>query len=675
MKFSKSKIWFAGSLGLAFFFSAPRPALAAIVPETISDSARQQIMAFEQEKSTRSALHRKLDSHLVYQLKLNRRQFAVPGQSDWQPHLKFQADGRLLVDLKAEVTAGLLAEIQRAGGTVVSSAPRFHAVRALLPLAAMESLAALTNVTYIQRAARAQTFTGGINSQGDVTHGAGLARTNFFTSGAGIKVGVLSDSVDFLTNAQAAGELPTNVTVLAGQSGVPGTGEGTAMLEIVNDLAPDAQLYFATAFGSEAGFAQNILDLRSNGCNVIVDDVSYFDESPFQDGVIAQAVNTVTADGALYFSATGNGGNKNANTSGTWEGDFVDGGLVQLNSLIGNYGEGGSRFHSFGDHNYDRTVGLGSATNEVVLFWSDPLGAATNDYDLFVLNASGRSVVSVSDDLQNGTQDPFEICFAPNNCRIVVVKYSGAARFLHVQLETDGFGSLSNSTVGGIYGHPTATNAFAVAAVDANASFPNLFTTNNAAEYFSSDGPRRVFYNADGTPITPGNFSSNGGALRQKPDIAAANGVSTSVPGFAPFYGTSAAAPHAAAIAALLLSYDPALTPAQVRTALTSTALDIGAPGFDRDAGNGIVMPAPALQWVASQLLVPNIQSIAATNATVPLTWNAQSNHVYQVQFSTDLTQTNWQNLGLPFTATNASATIIDTPADPSRFYRVQLLH
>ena len=657
-----------------FFLGAPRPALATVVPETISDSARQQIMAFEQEKSTRSALHRKLDSHLVYQLKLNRRQFAVPGQSDWQPHLKFQADGRLLVDLKAEVTAGLLAEIQRAGGTVVSSAPRFHAVRALLPLAAMESLAALTNVTYIQRAARAQTFTGGINSQGDVTHGAGLARTNFFTSGAGIKVGVLSDSVDFLTNAQAAGELPTNVTVLAGQSGVPGTGEGTAMLEIVNDLAPDAQLYFATAFGSEAGFAQNILDLRSNGCNIIVDDVSYFDESPFQDGIVAQAVNTVTADGALYFSATGNGGNKNANTSGTWEGDFVDGGAVSYRSVIGQAGESG-RFHSFGGNKYDFATGLGNVTNYVTLSWADPLGMATNDYDLFVLNSTGTSVFDASAGPQDGTQDPIEICTATDNCRIVVVKYAGAARFLHVQLETDGFGSLSNSTAGGIYGHPMATNAFAVAAVDANASFPNLFTTNNGVEYFSSDGPRRVFFNTDGSPITPGNFSSTGGSLRAKPDIAAANGVTTSVPGFAPFYGTSAAAPHAAAIAALLWSYDPALTPAQIRTALTSTALDIGAPGFDRDAGNGIVMPAPALQWVASQLLVPNIQSIAATNATVPLTWNAQSNHVYQVQFSTDLTQTNWQNLGLPFTATNASATIIDTPADHSRFYRVQLLH
>jgi hypothetical protein len=615
VKIQKSKILSAIVIGLSLFFGASRPAIAA-GPETISDSALQQIAAMEQEKSSRSAVHRKLDSHFVYQLKASRGEFSMPGDANWRPQLKFEPDGRVLVDIDAAVSDDLLQKIRSAGGTIVSSVPRFHSVRASVPLASLESLASLTNVTFIKRAVMARVWTGSVDSQGDVTHGANVARNNFGVSGAGVKVGVISDSVDYLTNAQATGDLPTNVTVLPGQSGVPGTGEGTAMLEIVNDLAPGAQLYFATAYGSEADFAQNILNLRSNGCNVIVDDVVYFDESPFQDGIVAQAVNTVTADGALYFSATGNGGNKDNNTSGTWEGDYVDGGAVSGNSAIGRLGGSGD-FHNFGANNFDKVAGLGNATNDVALFWSDPLGASSNDYDLFVLNSSGSKVFDFSGNPQDGTEDPFEICTATNNCRIVVVKYSGAARFLHVQLLTDGFGSLTNSTAGGIYGHPMATNAFAVAAVDANAAFPNLFTTNNVAEYFSSDGPRRVFYNADGSPITPGNFSSTGGALRQKPDITAANGVSTSLSGFSPFYGTSAAAPHAAAIAALLLSYDPALTPAQIRAALTGTVLDIGAAGFDRDSGSGIVMALPALQYVAALIAVPpSITSSTLTNRT-----------------------------------------------------------
>ena len=65
----------------------------------------------------------------------------------------------------------------------------------------------------------------------------GGANPGFGVDGAGVKVGVLSDSVDHLAQSQATGDLPTDLTVLPGQSGVPGTGEGSAMLEIVHDLA------------------------------------------------------------------------------------------------------------------------------------------------------------------------------------------------------------------------------------------------------------------------------------------------------------------------------------------------------------------------------------------------------------------------------------------------------
>ena len=84
-----------------------------------------------------------------------------------------------------------------------------------------------------------------------------------------------------LAQSQALGDLGP-VTILPGQAG---TGdEGTAMLEIIHDLAPGAQLFFATALGSITSFAQNIRDLRTAGCDIIVDDVFYFVESPFQDG-------------------------------------------------------------------------------------------------------------------------------------------------------------------------------------------------------------------------------------------------------------------------------------------------------------------------------------------------------------------------------------------------------
>ena len=100
------------------------------------------------------------------------------------------------------------------------------------------------------------------------------------------------------------------------------------MLEIVYDMAPGAQLGYATAFGGIAQMATNILNLRSAGCAVIVDDITYFAEPAFQDGPIAQAVASVQSSGALYFSSAANSGNLTKGTSGTWEGDWAASGAV-----------------------------------------------------------------------------------------------------------------------------------------------------------------------------------------------------------------------------------------------------------------------------------------------------------------------------------------------------------
>jgi hypothetical protein len=174
---------------------------------------------------------------------------------------------------------------------------------------------------------------------------------------------------------------------------------------------------------------------------------------------------------------------------------------------------------------------------------------------------------------------------------------------------------LANSTGGQTKGHSCAEAAFCVAAVSARqATAP--FTASYKVETFSSDGPRRVFFYADGTPITPGNFTSSGGVVRQKPDIAAADGVRTTLPGDSglnPFFGTSAAAPHAGAIAALLKSLNPNLTAAEFRSLLTTRTLDLEAAGIDRDAGHGLVM-ADLLLEAGSGSGAPTITSFAPTN-------------------------------------------------------------
>ena len=574
--------------------------------QSISDAALRQIQALSEEKAARTAAQHKIGSHLLYAAKQQRGEPIARGVASLRVNLRADADNRVLVDISAAASAAVVGAIGQLGGAVVFSAPGYGAIRAWLPIAAIEMLAGLPDVRSIRRAAEPmhRKLT---TSEGDVAHRANQARSLLGIDGSGVKVGVVSDSVDFLATEQATGDVGP-VTVLPGLSGVntcpptgtsPCAGEGTALLEIISDLAPGASLFFATSNGGDAAMAASIQALRAAGCDIIADDISYLDEPVFQDGVIAQAVNAVTADGAVYVSAAGNAGNADDGTSGTWEGNFVASSTtVQI--------QGGSEtLHDFGAGNLsDAITAQLNPGGFVMLQWSDAFGASGNDYDMYLLNAAGTAVLAASTDSQDGSGDPFEGIDTSGfqttrGLQLVIGRFSGAARYLH--LDTNG-GGLAVQTAGEIYGHPAAASAVSVAAVSA-AGFTAPFTGGaaNPVETFSSDGPRRIFYEADGTPITPGNLLATGGTVRQKPDVAAADGVSVSTPGFNPFFGTSAAAAHAAAIAALTKSANLSLTASQVQTALTTTALDIEAPGFDRDSGYGVLDALAAVQSVAAQ--------------------------------------------------------------------------
>jgi len=595
------------SVMLAFaVLSLTRPASRGAEPEAVVARTRQQIELLQQEKSARSPAERKLDSQLVYALRKQRQKSltVAPGLPTLQPAVRIAAGERVLVDLRATVTSELLTAIAQGGGTVLNSFPRYQAVRATVPLELVLRLAERPDVRNVRPADEATTHAGPVTSEGDVTHQAVTIRDQFSVTGAGIKVGVMSDSVDHLAQSQAAGELP-NVTIIPGEAG-GGVGEGTAMLEIVHDLAPGAELYFATAFNGVPSFADNIRQLFAAGCRVIIDDVTYFVESPFQDGPIAQAVSEVSSNGALYFSSAGNWGNKRDETSGTWEGDFVDGGPATI-------GRGG-RLHDFGGTTFNRLLG-GGFINRIDLFWADPLGGSTNDYDVYLVDTNGN-VVAGSANLQDGDDDPYEtIPFAGVNQRVVIVKHSGAGRFIHL---SNGGSRLQITTGGAVRGHnaASASNAFSVAATWVRSpAVPFTGGATNPVELFSADGPRQMFFNADGTPITPGDFSSTGGIVLQKPDITAADGVSTSLPGFSPFFGTSAAAPHAAAIAALVWSAVTNLTPDEIRSALANTALDIEEPGFDFDSGSGIAAAIGAFEFSAAPFPRVMFQSASFADA------------------------------------------------------------
>lgn len=604
---------------------------ACAADDRLLPSAEQEMAWLRADKAERVAAASPLDSALSLAVRVADQ----PQLATALPHFRFlraDQDGRVLVDIllnraaDRDALAASILKLPNAEPIAVVD----RSIRARLRLADLRSLATLPGVQRIARAVPALTHSADpasaaragnapalLNtSQGRIAHRVDWVRDQLGYTGLGQKVCVLSDSIDHLGTVQASGDLPATIDVLPGQSGRGNgfAGEGTAMLEIVHDLAPDAALGFASAFNGVAQFAQNIRDLRFVfGCEVLVDDVFYFDESPFQDGPIAQAVDAVSAAGALYFAAAGNEGNRQNGSAGVYQGDFVAGGSVGAlpGATVNQFSVPGQ-----GSSQQLRVTAPGFASS---LFWSDPLGGAGNDYDLYVLSPDLAHVLDASTDVQNGDDDPFELT-GPSQLddRIVVVANAGAAaRFLHVNAIR---GRFNLTTDGQIKGHPAAAGAFALAAVGVISAAGGAFVGGgaNPVEPFTAEGPRRMFYAPDGSLADPANPSllADGGVLRAKPEFAAADGVATATPGFAQFFGTSAAAPHAAAIAALMRQADPGLDRATLAALWQASALDIEAPGPDALAGAGIVM-ADAAMLVLPAAPIAHLRVAALTTQVI----------------------------------------------------------
>ena len=380
--------------------------VSAAQPSTVDAAAARTeagINALQGIKKSLTPAERKQSSQLVVEKRLRADRSLAAKLPDYRSGVGVSNAGTVSVDIAAHGKAAANA-VKAAGGTVRFASPD-GAIRADLPLSAVDTIAGRADVAEVKPASQATTWhepgnrdagvTAAVQaagaqaaaatqvSEGDKAHGADTARTTYGVSGSGIKVCVLSDGVDSLAKSQSAGELPA-VDVLSGQKG--SGDEGTAMLEIIHDLAPNATLGFATAFTSEASFAANIRALRTTGkCQIIVDDVAYFDESPFQDTQVAQAVNDVTAAGVLYFSSAGNSGNATDGTSGYYEGDF----RASSTKISGVTGTPHDFDPSSTTQNFD-ALSAGSLGKPVTLFWSDPWGKSANDYDLFILNSVGQ---------------------------------------------------------------------------------------------------------------------------------------------------------------------------------------------------------------------------------------------------------------------------------------------
>jgi subtilisin family serine protease len=452
------------------------------------------------------------------------------------------------LDLRALTSSG--ARVQaRAGGLIQAS----------VPFSALQRVARLPGIRFVRLPSYQQL---------DSITGEEVAASNAAASikkgwtGKGVKVAIIDSGFGGYTRRISEGELPANVKIqdfCGGTHFTANTDHGTAVAEIVHEMAPSAQLYLI-CFETDVGFQQAEQYAKAQGAQIITHSGSTFNGGRGDGAPIAGSEGAIVADarqsGILWVNSAGNSAERH------WDGTFTDPDADGINNFTAtNEGNGFEVEHN----------------EEVCAFlkW-DEWPAATDDYDLLLVTQQFQ-VVAASQTRQTGTQPPAEqLCFtntggpAPFFIAIQAVRVAATPRFDLFVRNVDP--PLQYAVPAGSVGDPGASPfAFTAGAI---------CWQNNGLEPYSGQGPT-----IDG---------------RVKPDIAGqdSNSGVTYGPftacGESGFTGTSASAPAVAGAAALVKEENPSFTADQIQAYMQQNAQDLGAPGPDTQFGYGrLVVPTP----------------------------------------------------------------------------------
>jgi hypothetical protein len=550
------------ALGAALALAAAPPALAQLGPRSLPGADK----------------HAKLDSALA--ALAERDTASAPAYA--RRHGVDLVTGDVRVSVLARSVAGARTALRGAGASSIRSAGG-RVLEARVPRTSVKALAAAGAVSYVAQTlepvAMATNGEGPAATGADAWHAAGV-------DGAGVKVAIIDLGFIGLADSKTRGDLPASTTNRDDCSGNfnAGTNHGTAVAEIVHEMAPAAQLHLI-CIDSAAGLNSAKNFVVAQDIDVVNFSVGFFNSARGDgaggpgtpDAIVADAA----ANGVLWVNSAGNAAQTH------WSGTFAD--------------ANANTFHDFvaGDEANGVLI-AGGQTGCVFLRWDQWPGAST-DFDLILTDAAGTTV-AVGQNQQNGSQSPVEqACFANTGAtatfNVFIKRFAGTG--------TPRMDVFSNNSVFGYQ--------FAVAAssITDPAASPGAFTTgaicwqNDALESYSSQGPT-----VDG---------------RVKPDIAGQDAVTSGVYGpFATcgdsgFTGTSAASPHTAGAAALVKAANPSFTPAQLRSFLESRAGALGVAGKDNlfGAGKLLLGAAPGPGGEAPAVTTGGSSGVTATDATL----------------------------------------------------------
>ena len=505
----------------------------------------------------------------------------------------------------------------RLGAPAMATMPAAGIVDVWLPHNMIEKAAQLPWVVAITPPAYPEPD---ITSEGVAQLNADLAQAQAI-NGTGVTVGVISDGVSNIATSQARNELPANcpatpcMNVLGAGSG----DEGTAMLEIVNDMAPGANLLFQGTGNSVVTHVNALNNLVANGANTIAEDIPFDAEPAFQQGFATATAEAIAAGNVSVHSSAGNLGNVHAaRVTATGTGGTPDG-VMFMGTPAGcaNTPDNVVAIAGGGDTTFDVVLSTGTSGQSVItLQWSEPRaifpsagqGGFTN-INLYVMDASLTTCLAQSVGVQaNGVGDTIEqiVVGLPNTPAKIVVDIQGTSSAVAapiLDLRMRGVSPIDGVTRAGSLNPDSNYVGLASSVAAINAGSGNL-------EGFSAAGPVQL----GSTTICPGGGAgpctgvAGGGAVTSgtvAPTWSASDGVSVSgVGGFGSgtcpaanpggqgqclFFGTSASAPHSAGCDALVRSLLGAPTVTTVRNRMFNTAVDQGAAGPDNVFGAGLL--------------------------------------------------------------------------------------
>ncbi|TDO49712.1 subtilase family protein [Kribbella sp. VKM Ac-2571] len=520
----------------------------------------------------------------------------------------------------APVTAQQQADLTALGASVLKNSADFPAVAgtelpstglvsATVPYDKLDALAALDWVTALRPSLRPAVDVGPITAEGVQLHQADKAQAKGLT-GRGQKIGVISGDADHVADAIAAGELPADTRVV--QSAAYNNDEGTAMMEIIHDLAPDAKLTFASTLETNADYFEAFHLLAKSGVTMIAEDIALDDEPAFQQGLGAATAEALAKHGIWVSSSAGNLGNRHApRVTATGTGQGADGAtgpytgcpkspdnVVQLRGS---------------DTSYDLNL-LPGAGILPTLQWSEPRAiyptagqGGFTDLNLYLMDSTGTKCLASSTAVQaNGVGDTieqfeyFNTTKAPQPVKLVVdVEGTSTARKapildLRWRALASGVQTIDPPERAGSMNPDSNYTVFATSAGAVNSS---VSTDPKTAplEAFSAAGPTQLVSTTRCPGGKPGpcrgipgadalNFPAPNWLAADGESVSGAGGFGsgtcpTTTQGGCRFFGTSASAPTAAGVAALTRQeFGGHVSPLILNALLSARAVDRSEP-------------------------------------------------------------------------------------------------